>query len=446
MYKNLNELKLDVQEAFTFHDPGVTIYHPELIQNHIDRLVYTSVFSQDELLKTKCQRIIFYLATELGIYSASARALYRAFGDGAIKGFSIPAMNIRTLTYDACRTIFRVAESQNAAAFMFELSMTESDYTHQSPEEFMTVILAAAIKEQYTGPIFILGDHCQFDQSGFATDKAAELQRVKDWVERIIHAGFQNIDIDGSTLVDLSLPSFHAQQKQNAHVTALMTDFIRKHQPENVDIAIGGEIGHIGDTNNTVADFEAFMSQYLYQIARNSGLSKISVQTGTKHGGVINSDGAFQHMEVDFKLLKEIGDLARTKFHLGGPVQHGASTLPDNMFREFVKAGTLEVHLSTGFQNVIFDTMPADLREEMYRWDDTNALQDRQTDWTEFQFQYKTRKKALGPFKERLWCLPEDEKLPIVQALEKYVTIIFDQLHIADTRDLVKRYIPPIKK
>ncbi len=442
MYKNLNELKLDTQEVFTFHDPAITLHKPEQVHHHvIDKLVYTAVFSPDEILRTKSRRIIRELAAALGIYSASIRPLYKAFGEGSVKGFTVPAMNIRTLTYDLCRTIFRVAERQNAAAFLIEIAKTESEYTFQEPEEFAVTVLAAAIKEQYTGPVFIQGDHCQFSEKHYAEDKGAEIQRIKDWVGRLIEAGFYNIDIDGSTLVDLSLPSLHAQQKENAHVTSLLTDFIRKHQPENIDIAIGGEIGHIGDKNSTAADFEAFMSQYLYQIARNTGVSKVSVQTGTSHGGVVNADGSIQKMAVDFDVLKSIGQIARQKYHLGGPVQHGASTLPESSFHTFVEVGTVEIHLSTGFQNIVYDTMPADLREEMYRWTDEHAAKDRQPDWNETQFQYKTRKKALGPFKERLWTLPEDEKQPIIKALENYVTTLFDQLQVANSRDAVNKFV-----
>lgn len=442
MYKNLNELRLHTQDIFTFHDPAISLHKPETVhQQVIDQLVSTAVFSPDEVLRTKSRRIIRELANELGIYSASIRPLYRAFGEGAVRGFTVPAMNIRTLTYDLCRTIFRVAEKHNAGAFLIEIARTESEYTNQPPEEFAVTVLAAAIKEQYSGPVFIQGDHCQFSQKHYAENKEAEIQRIKDWVQRLIEAGFYNIDIDGSTLVDLSLPSLHAQQKENAHVTALLTDFIRKHQPDGTDIAIGGEIGHIGDKNSTPEDFEAFMSQYLYQIPRNTGISKVSVQTGTSHGGVIAQDGTIKAMPVDFAVLKNIGDVARSKYHLAGPVQHGASTLPTDAFHKFVTCETVEIHLSTGFQNIVYDHMPADLREEMYRWDDENAAKDRQSDWNETQFQYKTRKKALGPFKERLWNLPEDEKQPIIQALEAYVTTIFGQLQIAGSRDAVNRFV-----
>lgn len=447
MYKNLNDLKLGIQDVMAFDDTSITLFKADKIhENVIDSLVFPAVFSPDETMRTKCRRVILQIAAELGIYSASIRPLYKAYGEGAVKGFTVPAMNIRTLTYDLCRTIFRVAEKQNAAAFLIEIARSESEYTEQAPEEFIVSVMAAAIKEQYRGPVFIQGDHCQFSQKKYAADKQAEIQNIKDWVGRLIDAGFRNIDIDGSTLVDLSLPSLHAQQKENAHVTAILTDFIRTHQPEGSDIAIGGEIGHIGDKNSTPEDFEAFMSQYLYRIPRNSGVSKVSVQTGTSHGGVVGEDGKVQAMAVDMNVLKTIGTVARQKYFLAGPVQHGASTLPEASFHTFVEAGTVEIHLSTGFQNIVYDNMPADLREEMYRWDDANAAKDRAAEWNEAQFQYKTRKKALGPFKERLWSLPKDEKQPIIQALEKYVTTIFDQLHIANTRDAVDKYIPkPIK-
>ena len=462
MYKNLTELKTNLDHVFTFHDPQIKIHKPEKVTSIIDKIIYTSVFTKDESLQIKTRKIIHLLAKEVGVLSSSIQPLYKAFADGKVHGFTVPAMNLRMLTYDVARAIFRIAKEKNAGAFIIEIAKTESEYTDQEPSEFITVVLAAAIKESYQHPVFIQGDHCQFSAWRYKKDKEVELTRVKDWVTLLLDAGFRNIDIDGSTLVDLTKPSLTAQQKDNSHVTAEMTKFIREYEKKLQNhktrklqdsladtpdiklrinpIAIGGEIGHIGEKNSTADDFEAFMKQYLNKIPLKSGLSKVSVQTGTSHGGVVNPDGTVQKMAVDFSVIESVGKVAREKYHLAGPVQHGASTLPMDSFHKFVSSKTAEIHLSTGFQNLVYDKMPKKLRDEMYTWLKLNLKDEWKESWTEDQFIYKTRKKAWGPFKKQTWDLTETEKAPIIEAMEKYVAEIFDQLHIEGTMEQVREY------
>ena len=83
-----------------------------------------------------------------------------------------------------------------------------------------------------------------------------------------IQAGFYNIDVDTSTLVDLSKPGLEAQQQQNGEVCAELTGFIREHEPRGVTISVGGEIGEVGGKNSTPEEFEAFMSVYATALAR----------------------------------------------------------------------------------------------------------------------------------------------------------------------------------
>ncbi len=462
MFKNLNELKTGISSFGTFHDPHISIHNPDKITQTIDKLIYTAVFSKDEGLQVKTRKIIHLLAKETGTISSSIHPFYKAYAQEKVHGFTVPAMNLRMLTYDVARAIFRVAKAKNAGAFIIEIAKTESEYTDQVPAEFITVVLAAAIKENYFHPVFIQGDHCQFSAWRYKKDKEVELKRVKDWVTLLLEAGFRNIDIDGSTLVDLTKPSLSAQQKDNAFVTAEMTKFIREQEKKiqsfkaaklqsnfetlklwnsvTSPIAIGGEIGHIGEKNSTASDFEAFMKQYVNKIPLRSGISKVSVQTGTSHGGVVNPDGTVQKMAVDFSVLESIGKVAREKYHLAGPVQHGASTLPMESFHKFVSSKTAEIHLSTGFQNLVYDKMPNKLKEEMYSWLKKNAKEEWKEGWTEDQFIYKTRKKAWGAFKKHLWDLSEKEKSPIISAMEKYVSEIFDQLNITGTMESVEKY------
>ena len=138
--------------------------------------------------------------------------------------------------------------------------------------------------------------------------------------------------------------------------------------------------------------------------------------------------------------------VAREEYDLAGCVQHGASTLPDDAFDHFPANGAAEVHLATGFQNIIYDGggLPDELRAEMMSWTAANSADDRKPDETEEQFLYKSRKKAIGPFKRQLWTLPAENAELIAANLRAKFGLLFDELGIAGTRADVERFITPV--
>lgn len=406
----------------------------------IDTLIYTAVFSKEEQKKSSARTEIRSLAAESGIISSSIHPLYMAFGRKEVAGFTVPAINIRALTYDSARIIFQLMLQKQIGPIIFEIARSEIDYTDQRPDEYAVSILAAALKEKYSGPVFIQGDHFQLSKNKFSKDPRAEIEKIKELAKEAIDAQFYNIDIDASTLVDLDKEDLHEQQRNNYGVTAEITTFIRSLQPEETMISIGGEIGHIGGKNSTTADFEAFMDGYQNLIKEN-GISKVSVQTGSSHGGMPLPDGSIADVKLDFDVLRNISEIARDKYHIGGAVQHGASTLPQDLFDRFPEAKTLEIHLATGFQNIVYETLPDSLRDEMYTWLKNEKREEWEEGWTEEQFIYKTRKKAIGPFKEKLWELSDKEKLPIRDTLKKQFSFLFEKLKVYNTREVMGKYI-----
>jgi fructose/tagatose bisphosphate aldolase len=338
------------------------------------------------------------------------------------------------------KAILKLMIKHSIGPVVFEISRSEMEYTDQKPDEFAVAVFAGAIKEGYKGPVFMQGDHFQFSAKKYKEDQTSEMNRIKDLIKESIAADFQNIDIDGSTLVDLSKPTLNEQQVENYKVTAELTGFIRSLETKGT-ISVGAEIGHIGDKNSTPEDLEAFMEGYLKLIGDKIGISKVSVQTGTSHGGIPLADGTIAKVNLDFNVIENVGKLAREKYHIGGVVQHGASTLPNELFSEFPKHKTLEIHLATGFQNIIFDNMNTLLREEIYKWILENCKAEWEKDWNQEQFIYKLRKKSIGPFKEKLWYMPDIEKLPIVNALEKQLLYLFEKLNVLNTRGALLPYV-----
>ena len=409
----------------------------------VDETITELVVGDDLAEKKKLAKNILDVSRQQGIFSSSINEFYMARGRGEFKGFTVPAINLRSMTYDLARAIFRVAEKNDSGAFIFEIARSEVGYTNQLPTEYSSAVLAAAIKEDYSGPVFIQGDHFQANAVKFKENPNKEVESLQALISDAIGSGFYNIDIDSSTLVDLSKPDLKGQQLLNYEVCAKLTQFIRRIEPKGITVSVGGEIGEIGHQNSTPEDLHAFMEGLEKRLAKGSaGISKISVQTGTTHGGVVLPDGSVAQVNLDFNTLKSLSEIARRKYGLAGAVQHGASTLPPQAFHKFVECETAEVHLATEFQNMIYESkhFPSDLKRRIYEWLKINAANEAKRGETEEQFLYKTRKKALGPFKKDIMSLPQKTRDAIAAEVEGKFDFLFKQLNAVNKRALVNKY------
>ncbi|MCA1570586.1 MAG: class II fructose-bisphosphate aldolase [Chloroflexi bacterium] len=447
-----HDLRASLEGIVAITDAGVEIMDGRRLRDElVDDLVFESVFNPDAALRDAVRWVIWSASQSLGCGSASIHELYRARGRGDFDptAFTVPAINLRAVTYLTARQAFAAARELDAATVIFEIAKSEMAYTEQRPAEYAAVVLAAAIREGWRTPVFLQGDHFQFNAGKWASRPDAELEGIKDLAREAIGAGFLNIDIDSSTLVDLSPPTVAEQQRVNAENTADLTRLIRELQPEDVTISIGGEIGEVGKTNSTEEELRAFLDGYAAELGGDGlePISKVSIQTGTSHGGVPMPDGSVEKVSIDFETLRRLSTVAREEYGMAGCVQHGASTLPDDAFDHFPTNGTAEIHLATGFQNILYDDggLPDDLRAEMMDWCRTNCADERKDGETEEQFLYRTRKKAIGPFKRQLWTLPPDAADAIAANLRAKFDLLFDGLRIAGTRQHVERFITPIQ-
>jgi fructose-bisphosphate aldolase class II len=431
--------------AATIADHRLTLHdEAALASPMMDALVRLAVFG-DATEQDWARWSIWELGRAAGVYSASIHEFYMARGRGDVPPVTVPAMNIRGRSYDTMRAIFRTAKKMDGGAFIMEIARSEIAYTEQRPSEYVAVALASAMREGHRGPVFIQGDHFQVNHKKYKVDPVAEVSAVKQLALEGVSAGFYNIDLDTSTLVDLSFPTLDEQQRLNYEIGVELTRYVRGLEPSGVTISLGGEIGEVGTENSTVAELEAFMDGYNRTLAAQApgmtGLSKISVQSGTSHGGVVLADGSIADVALDFKTLEDLSRVARAKYGLSGAVQHGASTLPDDAFYHFPKTETAEIHLATGFQNMLYDHLPTALREEMYAWLVQNAADERKAGDTDDQFFYKTRKKAFGPFKRKLWDLPAEVADKLNTAYEAKFTFLFEKLAVGGTAAAVRRYV-----
>ncbi len=424
----------------------VTVSDPATLRSEAtDRLAWDAVFGDDET-RDAARWLLWELGQAMGCRPASIQGLYLARGRGECGGFTVPAINIRMMAYDSARAVLRAAIAGKAGAILLEIARSEIAYTEQRPGEYVAVMTAAALREGYDLPLFIQGDHCQVNAKKYQADAEAEVGEVKKLIGEEVAAGFYNIDVDTSTLVDLSHATLTEQQRLNFERAAEITKFIREREPRGVTVSVGAEIGEVGHKNSTVEELHAFMGGYNATIAKlgvKEGISKISVQTGTSHGGVVLPNGKIADVKIDLVALEALSKSAKADYSMAGAVQHGASTLPADAFGNFPRIETCEIHLATNFQSLIFDhpKLPAELRTRMYRWLDENAQSEKKAGDTDEQFYYKARKKAIGPFKKECWGLPADIRAAIGGDLQKTFTFLFDQLKVNGTADLVRKSV-----
>lgn len=449
IHESIYEIRQSVVKSLKVeHGKVEVVDEGRLRSTDIDVLVRDAVFGTPAV-RDFARWLIWEAGQALGAQPASIHEFYIARARGEWSDRTVPAMNIRFSTYDTGRAALRAALATDTRSFIFEIARSEMAYTDQEPAEFTTSLIAAAIKEGYRGPLFIQGDHFQVKASTYAKNPEGAIQEVKDLIAKAVPAGFWNIDIDTSTLVTLEPESLEDQQYHNFMRSAEITKFVRDLEPAGVTVSLGGEIGEVGEKNSTTDELDAYMANYekvLAGLGDYAGLSKISVQTGTSHGGIVLPDGSIAEVAVDFETLNDLGEAARV-YSAGGAVQHGASTLPRDFFNKFPEMQTLEIHLATGFQNIFMDdpAFPEGLKQRIYKHLDVNHADERKSGQTDVQFYYSTRKKVHGPFKPELWSFAPANYSALYQSLENEFRFFFEKLNVVGTKALIDRLVPPVE-
>ena len=430
MHQTLEDLESDLSSFLTFSPLTIT-NREAFLSKGIDKLVYTAQFGPEEVQK-RAQEMIRDLSVLSHCPSSSTSKLYSHRLTNHLS-FTTPAFNIRTLTYDLARCLFRLMKQTQTSSVVFELSKSERGYTEQTFPQFTSSILAAAIKEGYIGPVFMQADHTQVDLENYKKDAVGELNHLKSLIKEAIQSGMRNIDIDASTLVDLAKPTIIEQQKDNIIITSELINSARMHEKPEYPLTIGGEVGHIGEQNTTREEVEVFLSEVKKRLEKD-GMQKLSIQTGTTHGGVVSKEGKVQEMGVDFALLSDIASFVPS-YELLGVVQHGASTLPLTLFSSFPASHTLEIHLSTQMQNILFETLPQEIKETLENWT-LEKHPHTDMDLSKEQHLYKTRKFSLGEHKQLLWEMSSEEKEAFLTSASAYFSSLFESLQIHNTKEI----------
>ena len=146
---------------------------------NLDTLAYQAVFGSDSE-KQAARFEIWQKGVETGIILSSINDLYLARGRGKLANtFTVPAMNLRGMAYDTARAVFQAANQLKVGAMICEIARSEMGYTAQSPQEYISVVTAAALREGWRGPLFIQGDHIQAKAAAMGQIKAGETEKLE---------------------------------------------------------------------------------------------------------------------------------------------------------------------------------------------------------------------------------------------------------------------------
>jgi len=414
--------------------------------------------SASESVQALSAWIIGEAAQQLGAKLASPQEVYIAIAEGKIaKKMSFPAVNVRGNSLDTARALFQAAIDNNVGALIIEIARSEMGYTNQAPREFAAVIQAAAMLEGFEGPLFLQGDHIQLKAKPVRTGGEAaqkELAAHRTLIRSLLEYGFGSIDLDMSPFerrTEENL-SYDEQQAENAKLTSEKIRDVREIEAELKTpwvTLLGGETGEVGKMNTRKEDIEAYAKGIIANMQQlgidpSLGIRKIAINDGTAHGGTPLPDGTIADVSIAFDVLEMATKIGR-QYGWAGSVQHGASTLPENAFSLFPKHGAVEVHLATGFQNILFDNGVYKVKGMQARVE--KALIDNFAgEWgvdkgqTFAQFAYKTRKKINGPFKYELWTMPEEVRAAVAEELCHQFSFLFEQLGVKDTKELIAQH------
>ena len=224
---------------------------------YLSKALQDLLFHEDPHVRKSSFFLIRAAFEASGAWSASIEPLYRAIGRGEEKGFTVPAINIRGLTYETARAVFRAIRAIDGGPVIFELAKSEIGYTGQRPMEYAGLVMAAAVGENIQGPVFIQGDHYQVNASRFREAPEKEIEELKFLIQESLDAGYRNIDIDASTLVRLEPRDLREQQKENGRITAQLTHFVRQistgiDKDKNCTVSVGG-----GDRGSGKGQFDS---------------------------------------------------------------------------------------------------------------------------------------------------------------------------------------------
>ena len=408
----------------------------------------------DEATTAAAQWLVWEASQALGAHSASIQEPVR--GPRPRRGAAAspcPAINIRAQTFDMARTMFEAAaaarrrhghlRARHAASRPTRTSARSTTRPRSSP---------GRSPRTGTAPVFIQGDHYQFNAKKYAADPEAMTEEIRRACRLAIDAGYRNIDIDSSTLVDLSKPTLDEQQREN---------YVRGGRADGAD-------PHARDATASRSASAARSARSATRTRRSrssrptstatgascdarqpgaAGISKVSVQTGTSHGGVPLARRRRRRGQARLRGPRASSARSRARSTAWrAPCSTARRRCPTSCSTASRRSRRAEIHLATGFQNALYEhpAFPDELHKARSRRGARRERADeRKEGQTDEQFVLHDPQEGDRAVQARAVGLATKDE--ILAAAHRKVSFLFQELRVAGTREMVDRYIQPVE-
>ncbi len=459
--KTLSLKLIGIMNLSDFDKP--VIIKTEKYRQILPELAYEAANNPNMEFRKTIQDLILRTAPQMGVIQSSIRRLYEskyALEETKKGKFTLPSMNLRCAAFDEARIIFEKAKELKVGAFQIEIAPTEIGYTGQSPKEFASSVVAGAIATGYTGPVFLKLDHLRMDPKKYKKDGEKEIQRIFNFMKDALDNGFYAIDIDASVLEKNPKEILDPveQQRDNFVVSARLVEMARAYAGEKgLDIALGVEVGEVGEAYITEEHIRAFLNNLKDILAKRSKESGwkikmpevLAIPSGTPHGGLRDpkTGEALKDVTIAFDLLEKAGIICK-EYGMFGPVQHGASKLPIGLFNMFPIRNVMEIHLATAMSDIEIDRiLPDEIREKMLNEFVTSPAaaevqakrkaQGKEPLTAEALRKNTERRKLIKDYKRSFWDVPDEKKALREKLLGDLFGEWFKLLGVVDTKALV---------
>ncbi len=130
IFSSVDQLKKAIEGILKIEGDNVRVLDEKRLRGSlIDHLVYSAVLSGDAGGRQAARWLIRRAGVTLGVLPSSIQSLYEAMGRGDVKGFTVPAINIRGLTYETAQAVFRAGLKGEVGPIIFEIARSEIGYT-----------------------------------------------------------------------------------------------------------------------------------------------------------------------------------------------------------------------------------------------------------------------------------------------------------------------------
>lgn len=414
---------------------GFRLLVPQMLRGElVDRLAITAALGDSEDVKEMARFLIRASAISHNIWCDSVSPIFLGIGQGKYQGFTIPAINLRGITYYLARRVFHSARRQKAGPIVFQLSSSEMDITGQPPSEYVSCILAAALRENYSGPVFL-----QASRIGTRDQKTDSLDlpdiKPSALIADAIASGIFNLEFECSDDLD---------------ETVKLISEIRMHQPDGVSIAVGCTIPLPKSRQTAVQELLGFVTGLktrLQDLKINESVCKINLVCNSDPMGSDFLDQDQMTGMLDFNRLGALSEILREQLGMAGPVLSSSHEIQADFFDQVATYKISELKMETWIQDLILnhDRFPTGLREEIRAYLETEYTHLRKADWSDQHFYNNLRSRAWKPYKKTLWSLDHRTRLTISNSFEDRIKLLFENLHVGLNKKLVNRLYKKIK-